>query len=164
VGTILTAAPPAAAAGGVCILAAIVGCVTAAATTSGGPSIVDNVADFTGPATAPPLPDASTETPGVDLGTSGLEPVVPEGAVGAEWTERTADNGQGIVWQQPGSVGNADQVRIMEPTAQYPNGYVRFYNEYGQPLTLEGNPGANPLTHIPLEPDGSFPIPEGWGP
>lgn len=36
----------------------------------------------------------------------------------------------------------------MEPTPQYPNGYVRFYNEHGQPVGLDGNPGPNSATHI----------------
>jgi hypothetical protein len=98
-----------------------------------------------------------------DPATTPFGPARPAG-VGGDWTARTADNGQGMVWQKPGSTGNADMTRIMNPTSQYPNGYVRFYNRYGQPVGLDGRPGPNSLTHIPLNPDGSYPLPSGWSP
>lgn len=44
------------------------------------------------------------------------------------------------------------------------DGYVRFYNEHGQPIGLDGLPGSRAATHIELSVDGSYPIPEGWGP
>lgn len=78
------------------------------------------------------------------------------------WTTRVADNNKGQVWQQPGSTGNANSVRVMEATERYPNGYVRFYNEHGQPVGLNGKPGPRPDTHIPRAPDGSYAVPEGW--
>jgi len=46
---------------------------------------------------------------------------------------------------------------------QYPNGYVGFYNEYGQPIGLNGNPGSNSVTHIPLNPGQHLPTSEGPG-
>ena len=80
------------------------------------------------------------------------------------WVARPADNGMGTVYQQPGAVGNSNSIRIMEPGAnpQYPNGYVRFTNEHNQPINLDGKPGTRAETHIPRNPDGSFPIPKGW--
>jgi RHS repeat-associated protein len=66
-----------------------------------------------------------------------------EGA-GANWISRVADNGKGVVWQEPGAMGNANSLRIMESTSRYPNGYVRFYNESGQPIALDGLSGPNP--------------------
>lgn len=81
-----------------------------------------------------------------------------------DWVARPADNGMGTVYQQPGAVGNSNSIRIMEPGAnpQYPNGYVRFTNEHNQPINLDGKPGTRAETHIPRNPDGSFPIPKGW--
>ena len=63
-----------------------------------------------------------------------------------DWVARIADNGKGVVWQRPGSAGNADLIRIMAPTERYPDGYARFYNRFGQPIDLDGKPngpGAN---------------------
>jgi hypothetical protein len=79
---------------------------------------------------------------------------IPQG-----WFGRTADNAKGIVFQRPGATGNADMIRIMDPTAKYPNGYVRYYNQGGQPLDVYGKPGPQSATHIPHEYKGPWP---GW--
>lgn len=71
--------------------------------------------------------------------------VVPAG-----WTCRLAVNGKGAVYQRPGALGNADSIRIMEPTGSYPHGYVRIYNARGQPVDLQGRPGGRSATHLPL--------------
>jgi len=47
----------------------------------------------------------------------------------------------------------------MEPTAEYPKGYVRYYNKYGQPLDVYGKPGPPSATHIPGDYQGPIP---GW--
>jgi hypothetical protein len=90
-----------------------------------------------------------------------IGPQRPAG-VGDDWAARLADRGMGSVWQKPGSTGNADMVRLMSPTDRYPNGYVRFYNEGGQPIGLNGKPGSQAATHIPMNPDGTYPLPAGW--
>ena len=77
---------------------------------------------------------------------------IPEG-----WVGRAADNGQGIVYQRPGTVGNADTIRLMEPTLRYPQGYVRYNNNLGQPLDPFGKPGNRASTHIALDYEGSMP-------
>jgi len=103
------------------------------------------------------------------------DPLAPESrpdTAGEDWEGRVADNGKGEVWQRPGAPNNADSVRIMEPTDRYPNGYVRFYNEHGQPIGLDGKPnvpGGTKAdnarhTHIPINPDGTYSTPEGWNP
>ena len=91
------------------------------------------------------------------------EPAPPSGAKPG-WSSRPANNGKGTVWQKPGARRNAESVRIMDPGAdpRYPNGYVRFYNDQNQPIRLDGKPGADPDTHIPINPDGTYPLPEGW--
>ena len=92
---------------------------------------------------------------------------------GSSWEGRVADNGKGEVWQNPENVNappgtpkNANSVRLMDGTDTYPDGYVRFYNEHGQPVRLDGKPGANnsPDTHIPVRPDGTYDLPAGWNP
>ncbi|WHU47233.1 hypothetical protein QNM97_25380 [Gordonia sp. L191] len=87
----------------------------------------------------------------------------PEG-VPSDWVPRRSDNGKGWVWQKPGATGNADSVRVMQPDARNPSGYVRIYNGHGQAIDLNGKPSGNPQTHIPIKPDGSFPLPKGWKP
>ena len=100
---------------------------------------------------------------------------IPESArpdtAGGNWEGRVANNGKGEVWQSPENVNpppgtpvNANSVRIAEGNADYPDGYVRFYNERGQPLTLDGKPGSQAETHIPIRPDGSYDVPQGWNP
>ncbi|WP_213457155.1 polymorphic toxin-type HINT domain-containing protein [Rhizomonospora bruguierae] len=101
------------------------------------------------------------EVPAPSMAGKPLGPHRPSG-VGDDWIARTADNGKGSVWQAPGSTGNADMVRTMNPTTMYPNGYVRFYNRHGQPIGLNGKPGSKAETHIPMNPDGTYPLPNGW--
>ena len=72
---------------------------------------------------------------------------------------RVADNGAGIVYQRPGATGSADMIRIMDATLQYPQGYVRYYNDRGQPLDPSGKPGNRALTHISLDYEGPM---SGW--
>jgi hypothetical protein len=88
---------------------------------------------------------------------------VPSG-VKPDWTTRPADNGKGTIYQKPGSEGDSNSIRVMEPGAdpRYPNGYVKFTNEHNQPITLDGKPGSRADTHIARNPDGSYPIPKGW--
>ena len=82
-----------------------------------------------------------------------------------DWVVRPAADGQGWVWQDPSSVGsggNANQFRVKDPSSRYPNGCVRFYNKHNQPIGLNGNPGGHAVTHIPINPDGTYPTPKGW--
>lgn len=66
----------------------------------------------------------------------------------------------------------SDSVRVMEPSDKYPNGYVRYDNDHDQPIGLDGKPtvpGGSKAdnrahTHIPMNPDGTYPVPKGWNP
>jgi len=71
------------------------------------------------------------------VGTSSGKVVpIPKG-----FTARVADDGKGIVFQKPGSSGNANMVRIMDPKSGYPDGYIVYYERGGQPLDAAGNYG-----------------------
>jgi RHS repeat-associated protein len=72
------------------------------------------------------------------------------------WSEEAA-NGKGIVYRPLGSTNNEDAIRIMEPTARYPQGFVRIYNKYGQPVDYAGKPLGPAETHIAEEEIGPFP-------
>jgi hypothetical protein len=83
--------------------------------------------------------------------TARLPRPLPEG-----WAARVADNGKGIVFQRPGATGNADMIRVMDPTPSYADGYIRVYNSSGQPVDVFGKPGPNSTTHIPLDYSGEW--------
>ncbi len=78
--------------------------------------------------------------------------VVPEG-----WVGRTADNGKGIVYQRPGATRNSDSIRIMEPNARNPDGYVVYYNSSNQALNVDGNTARKSTWHTPLTYEGPLP-------
>jgi hypothetical protein len=62
-----------------------------------------------------------------------------------------AQNGKGLVLLPEGqSLGNnANIIRWGEPNALHPQGYFRYYNEFGQALDpMTGQPASNLLTHI----------------
>jgi hypothetical protein len=108
---------------------------------------------------------SATTISGCVIAAEGVEGAAARGIPGLRsgWQGRIADNGKGWVWQRPGASGNADMMRVMDPMEQYPNGYVRFYNEHGQPVGLNGKPGPNSETHIPRGVDGGWETPDGWG-
>jgi hypothetical protein len=77
---------------------------------------------------------------------------IPEG-----WISREADSGKGIVFQPPGAERNNNAIKIMEPTEEHPNGYVRIYNSHHQPVDYNLKPLGRGPTHIPEEEEGPFP-------
>ena len=81
----------------------------------------------------------------------------------SDWVKTPAEKNNGWVYEAP----DGRTERVMEPGAskRYPNGYVVFRSSKNQPLNLGGKPngGVHDL-HIVRNPNGSFPIPEGWNP
>lgn len=66
-----------------------------------------------------------------------------------------SDNGQGLNFRPATPINalypDAGLIRIMAPTTQFPNGYARFYNNFGQPMdnpTVNMNPGSNNNSHF----------------
>ena len=100
---------------------------------------------------------------------SGQAGTTPAGVPG-NYVSGPARTPGGIVYRPPGISGNQGSVRFGPPGTYngvyYPYGYVRFYNSQGggQPINSMGNPsGGNPATHFPIQPNGTFVIPQGWG-
>ncbi len=93
-------------------------------------------------------------------GSSRIFYATPEGQLieaPAGYEAVTAENGSGLVLKPSGQVlgENSNIIRYGEPNTQNPNGYFRYYNGYGQPLNpATGQPGSNPITHIPLNYQG----------
>jgi len=87
---------------------------------------------------------------------SGTLVPVPEG-----WQPSPTTKNNGIIYQAPGSVRNANSIRIMDPGVdpRYPQGYVRGYNGANQPMTVNGTPGSPADTHIDVTYQGPI---TGW--
>jgi hypothetical protein len=81
--------------------------------------------------------------------------------VPAGWRPRVTNNGKGVAFQRPGAEGDADMIRVMDPTERYGEGYVVFHNAHGQPMTPAGKPGTRAETHIPIGHDGPWPLLDG---
>ena len=82
------------------------------------------------------------------VGPNGTAVVIKPGQVA-----EPAANGNGIVYRAPNTTGNAGTTRIMGPDAQgrYPSGYVRQYNQHGQPINpTTMKPDTPAKTHTPL--------------
>jgi RHS repeat-associated protein len=87
-------------------------------------------------------------------GIRGVDFVVAEGGTavpiprGFEGT--LARDKAGLVFQKPGSLGEADMLRIADANDLNPTGYVRYYNSSGQPLDAFGRTGTAAATHLSL--------------
>jgi hypothetical protein len=83
---------------------------------------------------------------------------IPEG-----WEGRISNNGKGVVFQRPGSSGNANSIRISDPDSKNPNGSLRYYDSGGRPLDINGNRSMDPAaTHIDLNRREPLPGLEKW--
>lgn len=82
------------------------------------------------------------------------------GGSGGEWVATFESPGRTIAVTPRGAAYPIPgEWRIMEPTALYPSGYVRYYDFRNQPLDVHGRPGSRAETHIPGDYQGPWP---GW--
>jgi hypothetical protein len=74
-----------------------------------------------------------------------------------EYDVQRARTGKGIVLRRPGTTGNPNTIRVMGKTDRYPDGYLRYYNEEGQPINPRtGKSGTQEETHIEPDYNGPF--------
>lgn len=69
----------------------------------------------------------------------------------------TARNGKGLVLlpERQALGNNSSIIRYAEPNVKHTNGSTRYYNSNRQPLNpLTGKPGADSVTHVPLDHKG----------
>ena len=71
-----------------------------------------------------------------------------------DYVSEPARTGRGWIFRAPGTTGEADTVRVMEPNWQNPTGYVRYYDSEGFPLNPLGIRGPDSETHLPLNGEG----------
>jgi RHS repeat-associated protein len=87
-------------------------------------------------------------------GGGGVSYVTPNGQViqaPQGYRSSPSENGRGLVLLPEGQPlgDNRNIIRWGAPNAEYPQGYFRYYNNYGQPLNpATGRPDINELTHI----------------
>jgi RHS repeat-associated protein len=76
-------------------------------------------------------------------------PVVPD-----HYELELSDKRNGFVLRPPGTSGDANTIRIMPPTPQYPDGYWILRNSRNQPVNIStGNPARDKSEwHVPLPP------------
>ena len=81
---------------------------------------------------------------------------IPAGSI-----PRTADNGNGTVYQPPVPAGahkDTNAVRVMGPTAEQPTGSITVHGPTGQPINpATGKPDSKPNTHTPIRPTSTGP-------
>jgi hypothetical protein len=88
------------------------------------------------------------------IGPNGVNlPGVPPGVL----SDTAAKSGEGWIYpvtpDERGIDPRVASIRVMEPTSQYPNGYLNYLNINGQevdPFTGRTVPPTNPYAHIPL--------------
>ncbi len=89
--------------------------------------------------------------------------LLPDGTIGVGhpdgYVATPSRTGEGIIYREPGSVGNANTIRIMPPNEQYPSGRVIIYNGQGQPISpYSGRTGSRGQYHYHYR--GTVPVPE----
>jgi RHS repeat-associated protein len=100
-------------------------------TTDTTPGLTPTISDVT--PTTGVITDTGVIPPSVNIESLGATDTgykfvsTPDGnliRVPENWDGRIANNGRGLVFQDPEATGNANMIRIMDPTPAYPQGYA----------------------------------------